>query len=124
MKSDYDSPHSYALDLIPARARVLDLGCAGGYMGALLKKEKALQRPRRRRLSACRPASRSTASSQHDLNAGLPDVPVDDFDYILMLDVIEHLTAPEGFMAGCSDALSARPGCEARPLAPATSASS
>ena len=64
-KLDYDSPHSYALDAHPAGARVLDLGCAGGYMGALLKQQKRLQRRRRRRVPAARRrrARRASAST-------------------------------------------------------------
>lgn len=107
-KIGYDSPHSYALDLVPPRARVLDLGCAGGYMGALLTHEKA-----------CRvvgvdyhplPAGVTLEGfRQHDLNRGLPDVPFKDFDNVLMLDVIEHLTEPENFMAALRRALGTSP---------------
>jgi 2-polyprenyl-3-methyl-5-hydroxy-6-metoxy-1,4-benzoquinol methylase len=108
LKSDYDSPHSYTIELIPPRARVLDLGCAGGYMGALLKKEKAAEVtgvdmfP----LPLGVVLDRFT---QHDLNAGLPNVPLGDFEYILMLDVIEHLLSPEDFMIRLHDALSKQP---------------
>jgi hypothetical protein len=33
----------------------------------------------------------------HDLDDGLPDVDYNSFDYILVLDVIEHLKSPESF---------------------------
>jgi hypothetical protein len=33
----------------------------------------------------------------HDLDEGLPDVDYENFDYILVLDVIEHLKNPESF---------------------------
>ncbi len=46
---------------------------------------------------------------QHDLNRGLPDVPFKDFDNVLMLDVIEHLTEPESFMAALRRALGTNP---------------
>jgi glycosyltransferase involved in cell wall biosynthesis len=108
LKIGYDSPHSYARDLIPPRARVLDLGCAGGYMGALLTDEKACRvvgvdyhpLPSGVTLEGFR---------QHDLNRGLPDVPFKDFDNVLMLDVIEHLTEPESFMAALRRALGTNP---------------
>ena len=82
---------------IPAGARVLDLGCAGGYMGALLKQERACSVvgvdvhpvPSHVYLDGFR---------QHDLNDGPPDIPLEDFDHVLMLDVIEHLSEPEKFM--------------------------
>ncbi|HWT30684.1 MAG TPA: bifunctional glycosyltransferase/class I SAM-dependent methyltransferase [Propylenella sp.] len=108
LKADYDSPHAFALELIPEGARVLDLGCAGGYMGALLKEEKA-----------CRVVGvdvQPVASCiyldefrQHDLNEGPPDLALDGFDHILMLDVIEHLSEPEKFMDRLQQAMSACP---------------
>src|SRR4030095_8881874 len=36
-KLTYDSTHKLTLDMIPPGSRVLDLGCAGGYMGAELR---------------------------------------------------------------------------------------
>ena len=42
----------------------------------------------------------------HDLDDGLPPIAFDDFDHVLLLDVIEHLRSPEEFMdelyAACS----------------------
>jgi hypothetical protein len=35
---------------------------------------------------------------QHDLNAGLPELEFSDYDYVLLLDVIEHLVSPEAFL--------------------------
>ena len=32
---------------------------------------------------------------QYDLNLGLPDLNYQEFDYILLLDVLEHLDDPE-----------------------------
>ena len=43
LKIGYDSPHTAALDLVPVGAKVLDLGCAGGYMSALLERERGCQ---------------------------------------------------------------------------------
>jgi len=34
---------------------------------------------------------------KHDLNTGVPDVNFSDYDYLLLLDVIEHLITPEAF---------------------------
>jgi glycosyltransferase involved in cell wall biosynthesis/2-polyprenyl-3-methyl-5-hydroxy-6-metoxy-1,4-benzoquinol methylase len=108
LKADYDSPHAFALQTIPAGARVLDLGCAGGYMGALLKRERACSVvgvdvhpvPSHIYLDGFR---------QHDLNKGPPDIPLQDFDHVLMLDVIEHLWEPEKFMERLHQAMSAMP---------------
>jgi hypothetical protein len=35
---------------------------------------------------------------KHDLNAGIPDVDISEYGYVLMLDVIEHLASPEAFL--------------------------
>ena len=34
----------------------------------------------------------------HDLNDGPPEIDYKDFDYVLILDVIEHLVNPENFI--------------------------
>ena len=39
-KLDYVSPHSAVLEIVPAGAHVLDLGCAGGYVGAMLRRRR------------------------------------------------------------------------------------
>jgi len=95
-KLDFHSPHSLALDMVEPGSRVLDLGCAGGYLGHALKEEKG-----------CLvtgvdlwPPSEDVLLDRfiiHDLDDGLPDINYDDFDYILLLDVIEHLKSPESF---------------------------
>src|SRR5204862_6255675 len=45
----------------------------------------------------------------HDLNAGLPDIRFADFDFILVLDVIEHLLEPELFIRRLKNALEYAP---------------
>ena len=42
---------------------------------------------------------------QQDLNAGLPDVQFSEYDYVLLLDVIEHLASPEAFVDGLRDSM-------------------
>lgn len=106
-KLDYPSPHSMAVDLIPEGARVLDLGCAGGYMGAALRQRKG-----------CRVTGVDTVPPhevtldefyQHDLNQGLRGIPVGQYDYVLLLDVIEHLSSPEDFLDELYQSLSRNP---------------
>jgi hypothetical protein len=48
----------------------------------------------------------------HDLNEGLPPVRIEDYDYALMLDVIEHLARPEAFLEELRVALSIKPGLD------------
>ncbi len=107
MKLDYQSPHSKVIDLIAPGARVLDLGCAGGYVGNLLRQ------------SGCTvtgvdmfPLSdgiQLDAFINHDLNLGPPDLDFSNFDYVLMLDVIEHLSVPEKFVEKLRDRLKHAP---------------
>jgi hypothetical protein len=48
----------------------------------------------------------------HDLNLGLPEVNFEEFDYVLMLDVIEHLVAPEAFIDNLHVKMSANRHCK------------
>jgi 2-polyprenyl-3-methyl-5-hydroxy-6-metoxy-1,4-benzoquinol methylase len=94
-KMDYASPHTMALERIREGSRVLDLGCAGGYMGAALMEQKH-----------CRVTGVDTTPPhvvldefyRHNLNEGLRGIPVSQYDYVLLLDVIEHLSLPEDFL--------------------------
>jgi hypothetical protein len=47
--------------------------------------------------------------ARHDLNDGLPSIPSKAFDYVLMLDVIEHLSSPEDFMIRLQQAIGSAP---------------
>jgi hypothetical protein len=42
---------------------------------------------------------------EHDLNSGIPDVNIAEYDYVLLLDVIEHLNVPEVFFDRLRDAM-------------------
>ena len=95
-KLGYDSPHSYALRARPPGSRVLDIGCAGGYMAAALAGQKhcivdgidafvAVEPGCMRFIcTISTPACRSSNFEQ--------------YDFVLMLDVIEHLAKPEIFL--------------------------
>ncbi len=109
-KLDYPSPHSLTAELIREGARVLDLGCAGGYLGAALKQRKN-----------CRVTGVDAFPPQgvvldeffrHDLNDGLRGIPVGQYDYVLLLDVIEHLRSPEAFLDELYMSLSCNPAAE------------
>jgi glycosyltransferase involved in cell wall biosynthesis/SAM-dependent methyltransferase len=109
-KFGYASPHTLAFERIRPNSRVLDIGCAGGYMGEYLIRGKG-----------CRvdgidafPLEGGQLSSflLHDLNEGIPPVRIEDYDYALMLDVIEHLARPEAFLEELRVALSIKPGLD------------
>jgi glycosyltransferase involved in cell wall biosynthesis len=95
-KLDFPSPHQRAVALIPPGARVLDLGCAGGELGAALQAKGC-------RVTGvdCSPLAAGIHLErfiQHDLDDGPPPIDLSGFEYVLMLDVIEHLAAPERFI--------------------------
>ena len=94
-KLNFPSPHWLVLNDVEPGSKVLDLGCAGGYLGMALKE------------MGCHvtgvdmhPLPKGVNLDKfilHDLDDGLPDIDYQDFDYILVLDVIEHLKSPESF---------------------------
>ena len=107
LKLGYESPHSFVLEVVPAMSRVLDLGCADGCVASALK-----------RLKQChvvgvdmRPIEVSNLDGfhQHDLNKGLPEIPLHNLDYVLLLDVIDQLAAPETFVHHLREALRLSP---------------
>lgn len=105
-KLGYKSSHSIPIDSIPNGARVLDIGCAGGYVGVELRKK------------GCKVTGMDAYPLgvgveldhfvQLDLNGcELPDG--QEFDYFIMLDVIEHLNSPEQFMVRLKEAVKFNP---------------
>ncbi|MBK9281119.1 MAG: glycosyltransferase [Candidatus Obscuribacter sp.] len=94
-KLDFKSPHTEALSLIDDNTTVVDVGCASGYLALPLKRKN------------CKvvgvdlyPAKEGASFDefiQFDLDN--PEFPVDleGKDYVLMLDVIEHVKNPEEF---------------------------
>jgi hypothetical protein len=91
-KLGYRSPHNLALQLVEPNSRVLDLGCAGGYMGAALREQKRCF-VTGVDLSPVDDVELD-AFLVHDLDTGPPDIDMTQYDYILLLDVIEHLKSP------------------------------
>jgi glycosyltransferase involved in cell wall biosynthesis len=91
------SPHSITLGLVNQRSAVLDLGCASGYIGEYLKSNKQCHvtgvdrypHPNHQNLNAF---------IEHDLFLGPPQFAYENLDYILLLDVIEHVPNPEKFL--------------------------
>jgi SAM-dependent methyltransferase len=96
-KLGFESPQAIAFELIEPASRVLDLGCAGGALAAELRERKGCYVVGVD-LFPLAPGVELDEFVVHDLDQ--PDLPVsvDDFDYVLMLDVIEHLSDPESFL--------------------------
>ena len=109
-KLGYESPHTLVLEHVPKGSRVLDLGCAGGWVGAELRR------------AGCHVVGVDVSPLEdgveldgfhlHDLNDGLPAIDFGEFDYVLLLDVIEHLRSPELFLEELYAAVSLHPGAK------------
>jgi glycosyltransferase involved in cell wall biosynthesis len=97
-KLGYRSSHTLARDAVRAGARVLDLGCGPGYAAMELRK-KWCHVTGVDREPPVQPAA-FDEHLQYDLNK--PDLPSElkaDYDYVLMLDFLEHLDSPADFLA-------------------------
>jgi glycosyltransferase involved in cell wall biosynthesis len=96
LKLGYASSHSWALDAVPAGAKVLDIGAGPGGMARELVNKGCTtavvdQHP---------PAEADPSIQVHVQNLDEPlRFNVRDYDHLLLLDVIEHLRDPERFMA-------------------------
>jgi len=101
LKLGFASSHSWALDAVPDGARVLDLGAGPGGLASELTKKGCPTEV----VDVVPPTELTPGVVTHvaDLNEEL-DLPIENYDYYLMLDVIEHLKDPEAFL----DSLRAR----------------
>jgi len=103
----FESPHTFALDLIEPGSRVLDLGCAGGILGAELRRRGC--RVTGIDLFPLADEVELDEFHRHDLNESPLPVDPADFDYVLMLDVIEHLASPERFLEQLAESMRLKP---------------
>jgi 2-polyprenyl-3-methyl-5-hydroxy-6-metoxy-1,4-benzoquinol methylase len=109
-KLEYSSPHSFVIETIPDNARVLDLGSAGGYIATALRRQKLCH------VTAVDafPTDEIDLDEFYlcNLNQGLAGIPVENRDFVLLLDVIEHLASPEAFLDELRERMSANPNAE------------
>jgi glycosyltransferase involved in cell wall biosynthesis len=106
LKLGYPSSHTYALDAVPDGAKVLDMGAGPGGMARELVRKgcqtglvDVIPPPQ---------APEGVRVYLQDLNEELR-FPVADYDYLLLLDVLEHLKAPEQFLERLRAQLDYRP---------------
>ncbi len=106
-KLTYPSPHKFAIDTIPVGARVLDVGCGPGYVASALKKKGCqVTCVDKFALPSDVDVDRFL---QWELDRGFPEVSLDEYDYVLLLDVIEHLRDPEHFVAELAEKVTFAP---------------
>jgi len=101
LKLAFPSSHSFAAEAISSGEAVLDLGCGVGYVAEALESLRGCRVTGVDRMPASSPGvlARMTRYVEHDLNDGtLPTGLGTEFDTILLLDIIEHLRAPERLM--------------------------
>ena len=96
LKLGYASSHQFALDAVPAGARVIDIGAGPtGLARELIKKGCKVAAVDQAFDEAA--TETSVKLFQQDLNDPLT-FNVRDYEYVLLLDVIEHLKEPERFL--------------------------
>ena len=97
-KMGFESPHTLTIQRVEAGSSVVDIGCASGYVSrALREKHCKVTGIDQFAIGDEVPLDQFI---QHDLtDPGLP-IDVGQFDYVLLLDVIEHLPCPEAFVDG------------------------
>jgi glycosyltransferase involved in cell wall biosynthesis len=95
-KLTFESPHTMTLARIPPGATVADIGCGAGYISRAL----AGKHCRVTGIDQFPPAPDTGLERfvQCDLNESDPPLDTGAFDYILLLDIVEHLRAPERFL--------------------------
>jgi 2-polyprenyl-3-methyl-5-hydroxy-6-metoxy-1,4-benzoquinol methylase len=95
VKLGYASSHTYALEAVPAGARVLDIGAGpGGFASELLQKNCQVTLVDQHAPSSRDPRVRFVGQNLDEDIA----FDVSEHDVLLMLDIIEHLKDPERFM--------------------------
>lgn len=95
LKDKFESTHKKALDIVENNTKVLDIGCNAGELGNLLIEKKCEVTGIDYNIKQ---SQRLKNYVNYNLDDGLPEINYDQFDYILILDVIEHLKDPENFL--------------------------
>lgn len=102
------STHHTLLTLVPFGARVLDLGCASGYLGEALARQQCVVWGVDKDADALAsvPSGAYTALAAVDLDAPVPwPFGTQQFDVILAADVLEHLAHPDRLLRWLPDLL-------------------
>ncbi len=98
LKLGYASSHTAALDEVTAGANVLDLGCGRGLLAGELRHRGCTVHG----VDSVDPGPSPDLArfTLHDLDAGPPELDLGEYDVVLLLDILEHLSSPEEFLSG------------------------
>lgn len=96
LKDNFKSTHSEVIKNIRENSFILDIGCNDGSLSKLIMEKKnskivGVDYQKKTKFDLFE-------LYNIDLNKKLPDIDYNQFDYILILDVIEHLNNPEKFL--------------------------
>ena len=94
-KVDFDSPAAMAYSRISPKSTVLDLGSADGFLAGELARKQC----RVIGVDLVDPEDPTVFERfiRHNLDTGLPEIE-EEIDVVVLLDVVEHLRAPEDFV--------------------------
>lgn len=94
--------HQMVVDIIEPKTRVLDLGCATGYLARELIKKNCqvwgIDNDSKALTKAKKYCSRTLLFDLEEIK-NINDLPTNYFDYILILDTVEHLRNPQDLLA-------------------------
>ncbi|HQP91992.1 MAG TPA: bifunctional glycosyltransferase/class I SAM-dependent methyltransferase, partial [Candidatus Omnitrophota bacterium] len=97
LKLGYSSSHSYALSVIKENSRVLDIGCGEGLIARELKKKGCHVVG----VDHKKPQDMSSFEAFFEARLPIQEKPWSsnyNFDYCLLLDILEHVVDPEYFL--------------------------
>jgi len=95
LKLGYRSSHTMAIDIVPDGARVMDIGCGPGLVAAELVKKGCVVTG----VDQWQPINPGVFDAFHVWHEPEPlTVDLREYDCVLLLDIIEHLTRPERFL--------------------------